>query len=121
MGSIAVLSSNVAAATDKTKLESADLKALQKYAENTCSGYCAGCSDICESAMGQETHIADVMRYLMYYKSYGDAARAREHFAELPSPIRMSIGKLDYSKAESVCPHKVSIGELMKEAKTLLA
>jgi len=121
MGNITLLQANVAAAMDKTKLEAADWKALQHYAKATCSGHCAGCSDICESAMDKESRIADVMRYLMYHRSYGNAELARQSFAELPASVRRNIGKLDYSKAESVCPNKLAIGKLMLEAREILA
>ena len=121
MYNLTVLSSNFAAAVDKTKLELSDLSLFKTYAENTCTGYCAGCAEICSRAMGEETHIADVMRSMMYYHSYGDAVLAREQFAEIPAEMRGRMAHKDYSPAEQVCPHKIAIGEMMKEASTLLA
>ena len=52
MPSMTVLMSNVAAALDQNKLSAAELDLLDRYAAQTASGYCAGCTDICESASG---------------------------------------------------------------------
>ena len=121
MYNLTVLSSNFVAAVDKTKLELSDLSLFKTYAENTCTGYCAGCAEICNRAMGGESHIADVMRSMMYYHSYGNAVMAQEQFAEIPAEVRGRMAHMDYSPAEQVCPHKIAIGKLVKEASNLLA
>ncbi|GAG37476.1 unnamed protein product, partial [marine sediment metagenome] len=61
MNNVALLISNVAAALDKTKLTRTDKNALKEYAQATCSGYCAGCANICDSALPQTPYISDVM------------------------------------------------------------
>jgi len=116
-----ILMSNVAAALDKTKLSAGDKELLEQYARQTCSGYCAGCSEICERAVAEPVPVGDVMRYLMYYEDYGDRDRARELFAELPAATRRRIGRLDYSLASRRCPQHLPIGELMRRAAGLLA
>jgi len=121
MFNLTVLSSNFAAAVDKTRLELSDLSLFKTYAEATCSGYCAGCAEICNRAMGEEAHIAEVMRSMMYYHSYGDAVLAREQFNQIPEEIRSRMSHRDYSRAEEVCPHKIAIGKLVKEASKILA
>lgn len=121
MYNLTVLSANVAAAVDKTKLELSDLGELKTYAAKTCSGYCAGCANICDSAMGRDSHIADVMRYVMYHREYGDAEMARREFASLPADVRASLRHLDFTAAERVCPQKMEIGKIMREAAELLA
>jgi hypothetical protein len=121
MYNLTVLSSNVAAAADKTKLDLTDLSLLKTYAQNTCSGYCAGCAEICSGAVREEAPIADVMRYMMYYNNYGDAALAREGFARIPSGVKARIALLDYTAAERACPQKIAIGEIMREASKILA
>lgn len=121
MPNITILMSNVAAATDKTSLSAADLHLLDQYARETASNYCAGCSNICETALGGAVPVADVMRYLMYYESYGERDRARSLFAQLSSDVRARIGSLDYSLAEKRCPQGIPIGRMMKEATKLLA
>ena len=116
MPNITFLNANAAAAMDKVKLSNLEFKALNQYAEKTCEGFCAGCSEICDKAMGGESKIADVMRYMMYYVSYGDYERARNCFAELPANTKRFIANADFSKAEKACPQKMAIGKIMRQA-----
>jgi predicted aldo/keto reductase-like oxidoreductase len=121
MPNITILMSNVAAALDKKNLSAGDLRLLDQYAKETASSYCAGCSHICETALGGGVPVATVMRYLMYYDSYGDRHRARSLYGRLPSEIRARIGSLEYSLAERRCPQGMPIGKLIKRAGQLLA
>jgi predicted aldo/keto reductase-like oxidoreductase len=121
MENVTLLQTNVAAALDKTKLTPEDLEALKEYAAETCNGYCAGCADICAAAVPAMPYTADVMRYLMYYKSYGDIDRARELFAQLPAQARDCLRSADYSAAEARCPQRMPIAKLMAEAAQKLA
>jgi predicted aldo/keto reductase-like oxidoreductase len=116
MENVSLLKTNVAAVLDKTKLTPDDLEALKTYAAETCTGYCAGCADICSTAAPAMPYIAEVMRYLMYYKSYGDTDRARELFAQLPADARSRLTSADYSAAEIRCPQRMPIAKLMTEA-----
>jgi len=120
MPNITILMSNVAAAMDKTNLSAGDLRLLDQYARETASNYCAGCSNICETVLGGAVPVATVMRYLMYYESYGDRHRARSLYGHLSSEIRARIGSFDYSPAERRCPQGMAIGRLMKRAEQLL-
>lgn len=121
MNNLTTLTSNIAAAVDKTKLEMSDRGALKVYAKNTCSGYCAGCADICENAVSGDVRIADVMRYMMYYNFYGETERAKQEFAQLPSSMRRNLGRLDYTAAERACPNNIPISKIMAEAEKTLA
>jgi predicted aldo/keto reductase-like oxidoreductase len=121
MPNITILMSNVAAALDKTKLTAGDLRLLEQYARETAANYCAGCSNICEKALAGAVPVATVMRYLMYYESYGNRHRARSFYGQLSSQVRARIGSLDYSLAERRCPQGMAIGKLMKRAEQLLA
>ena len=116
MPNMTILMSNVAAAMDKTRLSSLDRALLQQYARETPSTYCAGCADICESAVAGNIPIGDVMRYLMYARSYDNPYRASTRFRKIPSDIRLQMAKADYSMAERRCPQKMAIGRLMQEA-----
>jgi predicted aldo/keto reductase-like oxidoreductase len=116
MPNMTILKANVAAASNRTKLSSRDLSLLRHYALETGSGYCAGCTELCESAINGDVPIGDVMRYLMYCRSYGDRYRAAMHFNEIPVTIRKKMARLDYSLAEQKCPQKMAIGKLMREA-----
>ena len=121
MENIAILTENVAAALDKTKLTQVDMDVFKKYAAATCSGYCAGCAYICDSALPGTPYISDIMRYLMYYNVYGDQNRARELFAQIPRNVRRKLLSTDYRIAEARCPQRLPIGKLMAEAVSKLA
>ena len=120
MPNLTILGANIAAAKDKKSLKTSDLNRLRIYAKNTCSGYCAGCAQKCEGVMGEDAYISDVMRYMMYHKNYGDAARARELFAAIPPEARKKMRRLNYAAAERVCPNNLPIGSIMREATDIL-
>jgi predicted aldo/keto reductase-like oxidoreductase len=113
--------SNVAATIDKTKLSQADIATLREYAETTCNGYCAGCAYICDAALPDVPYVSDIMRYLMYYNSYGERDRARELFAQIPSSVRNKLLSTDYDLAEACCPQHLPIDKLVTEAVSKLA
>jgi aryl-alcohol dehydrogenase-like predicted oxidoreductase len=116
MESVNVLNANVAAVLDKTKLTQADFAAFNEYAQATCSGYCAGCAEICDSVLPDAPYVSDIMRYLMYYNSYGQSDWARELFAQIPDNVRSKLLSIDYSVAEARCPQRMPIGKLVAEA-----
>ena len=124
MENVAVLNQNVAAVLHKPDLSQADREVLKKYAEATCTGYCAGCAHICDAALPdllRPGRISDIMRYLMYYNSYGDEPRARELFAQIPDRVRSRLTSTDYASAEARCPQHLTIGRLVAEAVGKLA
>ncbi len=121
MPSLTILMSNIAAAMDKTKLAANEKALLDQYAQETASGYCAGCAHLCEGQIGGCLPIGDVMRYLMYARNYGDRDHARELFAKIPVEQRRKMQTIDYTVAENNCPQKMSIGRLMREASLELA
>jgi predicted aldo/keto reductase-like oxidoreductase len=116
MPNTTLLMSNVAAAVNKVALSTRDLQLLRRYARETHSDYCAGCSDICESAVTAEVPIGDVMRYLMYARSYGDHKKASDRFRKIPQKIRDQMTHMDYASAEQKCPRKMAIGKLIRTA-----
>jgi len=121
METVAVLNSNVVAVLDKTELSRAEMDALSEYAASTCSGYCAGCAHICDSALPNMPYVSDIMRYLMYYNSHGRQDLARELFAQIPQKARNRLLNTDYSDAEARCPQHMPIAELIAEAVGKLA
>jgi uncharacterized protein len=116
MPNMTILKANVAAALNRTDLSRGDMGWLHRYARITHSDYCAGCTAICESAVEPDVPIGDVMRYLMYYRSYGEHDYAAVRFRTIPENIRLKMADLDYSSAEQKCPQKMAIGKLMREA-----
>lgn len=121
MYTISVLAANVAAAIDRTELSAQDRAALERAAAETCNSYCAGCTRLCEGAIGYAAPIGDVLRSLMYYHSYGDHAYAREIFGSIQAKTRARLTALDFTAAERVCPNRLPITELVREATQLLA
>ncbi|MGD2037132.1 MAG: aldo/keto reductase, partial [Desulfobacterales bacterium] len=116
MPNMTLLMSNVAAALDKTQLSARDTSLLQRYAEETRSGYCTGCTAICESCVDGEAPIGDVMRYLMYARSYGDHKKASDRLKKIPPKAREQMVHSDYTSAERKCPRKMAIGKLIRTA-----
>ena len=76
MYNLTVLKDNVAAAPDGKQLSGREIDMLKRFAENTCDHYCPGCMK-CASVMGADSRIPDVLRYMMYYNSYGERDLAR--------------------------------------------
>jgi uncharacterized protein len=120
MNTTAMLMTNVAAVMDKTRLTQKDMEVLKKYAEVTCSGYCAGCAHICEP-LASGAPVADIMRALMYHDSYGQVAEAKTLFAQATAQIKERLLSMDFSKAEARCPNHMPIGKLIADAANRLA
>ena len=116
MPNMTILKANTAAALNRTTLSSQDLGQLRQYAYETAPDYCAGCTHICESVLAERVPVGDVMRYLMYGRSYGERDRAAAYFNRILQSTRRRITNLDYSIAEQHCPQKMPIGRLMREA-----
>jgi len=116
MSNVANLRTNVEAALGRTELTQADREVLKEYAHATGSGYCAGCAYICDSVLPAVPYVSDIMRYLMYYDSYGERDEARRLFAQIPSNVRKRLLRIDYSAAEARCPQHLPIRELIAEA-----
>lgn len=121
MESVDVLTANVAAVLDKTKLTQADFAAFGDYAKATCSGYCAGCAHICDSALPDTPYVSDIMRSLMYYNGYGRTDLAKGLFAHIPAGVRSKLLDVDYGVVEALCPQHLPIGELVTEAVSKLS
>jgi hypothetical protein len=115
MSNMTILQANVAAALNKNHLSEGDKKRLDQYAQRTAPGYCAGCSNICESAVNFDIPISDILRYSMYNHSYGDRDTAFRLFNTLSTDVKANILKADYSVAEKYCPQKIKIGHLLKK------
>jgi predicted aldo/keto reductase-like oxidoreductase len=116
MPNMTQLMANVAAAMNRRKLSVREVDLLRQYARETRSDCCTGCAAICESAVDSDIPIGDVMRYLMYARSYGDRNRGTMHFKKIPLEIRRKMGSVDYRPAEQRCPQKIAIGRHMLEA-----
>ncbi len=116
MPNMTVLAANVAAAVDKTRLSGREKRLMRELDRETASGYCTGCVDLCEPAVSPALPIGDVMRCLMYSRSYGDPERGRRLLASLGPRARRRLASADYTEAERRCPRRMPIARLMKEA-----
>jgi predicted aldo/keto reductase-like oxidoreductase len=116
MTNLEMLTDNVAAALKRNSPSLADKQLLKQYAQETMSEYCAGCADICRSALEAEVPVCDIMRYLMYARCYREPERAKSLFRELVPAMHQRMGEIDYTVAETSCPQGMPIGRLMKEA-----
>jgi predicted aldo/keto reductase-like oxidoreductase len=121
MPNLTILSANVAAARDQTRLTREELESLRQYALETKGDYCTGCGKICLEALGGAVPVNEVMRSLMYYHYYGEPELARQTFAELPMEVRQRLTEVDYFPAEQACPHRLAITALMRQAREILA
>ncbi len=111
---------NIAAALDRKELGSLARAALDCHAQATADRYCGGCNHLCGAAVAGAVPVRDVMRHLLYYHNYAELD-ARAMFAELPASQRAQLTQIDYEAAERVCPHRLPIAQLMREASALLA
>ena len=84
MPNLTILSANVAAARDQTKLAREEFDSLDRMPWRPSSDYCAGCGSICQEAVGGAVPVNEVMRCLMYHRDYGD----RSSPGELCRPAR---------------------------------
>jgi predicted aldo/keto reductase-like oxidoreductase len=116
MPNSAVLQANIAAALDERPLDEEVERWLADHAKSTERYFCRCCGDICESANADKIPIFNVMRLLLYSRAYGQNDFAAKYFAQIPMEIRKKMSGGDYSLAEKLCPQKMPIAQLMKEA-----
>ncbi len=116
MPNMSILMANVAAALNRTQLTAGDRRRLRHYAQETRSDYCSGCTRICEAALDGRAPVGDIMRHLMYWRSYGERHRAQAFFDRLPPGRRIELAALDYGEVERLCPQQIAIGQLVRQA-----
>jgi len=113
------LKENLAAALDRTELGAADWESLEKYAAATRSAACDGCDHLCGAAVSAPVKIGATMRCLMYHDVYGEPAKARELFAQLPAQAR-NLQDVDFRGANAACPHGLDVAAHMARASDVL-
>jgi uncharacterized protein len=116
MPNMTILQANIAASLNKKDLSRGDRNRLEQYAQQTAPGYCAGCADICESAIDLQVPISDILRYSMYCHGYGDRDRAIALFNALPAEVKANMLRADYGNAERRCPQNIQIGKILKQS-----
>jgi len=111
----AILQSNVLAAIDEKPLKPDIVRSLMDYANATGKYFCRRC-DGCDTTNADGIPIFNIMEMLMYSRGYGITDLVAQWFARLPNKIKNKIASSDYSGAEKICPQKIPITRLMKEA-----
>ncbi len=110
-----VLQANVSAAIDESLLDTELNDILSEYVDITGKYYCRRCG-LCETKDLNTIPVFDIIEMLMYSRGYGKYESMAKKFQQIPPEIRAEINKSDYSGAEIICPQKMPIGQLMKEA-----
>ena len=120
-GNLSHLIQNIAAVLDKTELAKEDFDFFEQYAQETCNGYCTACGHICDGVLSNSPYTSEILRYMMYYNSYGEPDYAKELFAKIPAQVRNNLLNIDYSLAEKLCPQKLPIAKIISQAVEKLA
>ena len=120
-GNLTHLIQNIAAVLDKTELAKEDFDVFEQYAQETACGYCTACGHICDGALPDSPYTSEILRYMMYYNSYGEPDYAKELFAKIPAQVRNNLLNIDYSLAEKRCPQNLPIAKIIADAVEKLA
>ena len=99
----------LAAAKLKVGRQERDL--IEKYAAAAHNEYCRSCSHICESACPAGVRIADILRFDMYHKHYGENHHefAKNSYLQLASHERVQSICGDCRKCEEACPYDLPV------------
>jgi hypothetical protein len=60
--------------------------------------------------------VADVLRFLMYQRAYGEPERAAACYRALPFEVRTRLAADDFQEAERRCPRGLPINKWLHEA-----
>jgi predicted aldo/keto reductase-like oxidoreductase len=120
MDTFGKLKQNIAAAVDRYDLGQAEWEELGRYASATRREACDGCDHICGPAVDAPVKIGATLRYLMYHDIYGERAKAKALFRQLP-PESQRLGGVDFHPANRVCPFGVDVVKHMERAAKVLA
>jgi aryl-alcohol dehydrogenase-like predicted oxidoreductase len=108
------------AAVASSSLSRAEWGMLSRYAEEMYDRYCRFCGT-CEQECPHEVAVADVMRYEMYFTSYGRQKEAMSLYASLPRE-RTARACVDCAGAcEGSCPFGRRIRDGLREAHATLS
>jgi predicted aldo/keto reductase-like oxidoreductase len=115
-----ILMENTKAVSTTKTLAANEMIQLQRYAAETNSYHCQGCTHVCETKVASDLRIGDQLRYLMYAECYDQRDEARAMYAKL-SPSERDFDSVDLAAATSACPQRINIRERLNAAKTALA
>jgi len=102
------------------KLETADLKTLNRYAQRYSREYCrTGCNE-CQAGCPFGVEIATALRYQMYFRDYGLEKRAMESYARLGKNAVACID-CDGELCARACPYGLRLRALLRETHETLS
>ena len=105
-----------AAARPLTDKETA---ALTAFGGAVGASYCRMCGR-CEGACPKGIRVAEIFRYQMYWRDYGEMEHASHLYAGLPAE-ESAVGCDDCGRCRGACPHGRQVPSLLREAHTMLA
>lgn len=110
----------LAVARSELRLTRRDTDLLRQYTLLTSASYCRGCSQHCQGACPEGVRIADVLRYRMYHKYYGDTEQAVMRYAALTDGERLASICGECNACSAACPHGLPVVEQLFEARRLM-
>jgi uncharacterized protein len=111
---------NADAARRFEPLKEADIQQLRDVFLASEPTLCADCDGRCMAAAGTKAELANLTRFLTYHQQFGDRARARREYADLPAEARDWSGA-DLAAAQAVCPGRLNFAKLLPEVDRHLA
>ena len=120
MDSVQYVRENVAAARSEKPLTAEEGHQLNQLAALTAAYACNGCKHLCEQTIARDVAIADSLRYLTYFESYGKTDRARDLYRAIPVTRRAASDE-ELRRACQVCPQGIDIPARLRRARELLA
>jgi len=97
----------------------ADGKVLEARAGEIRDTYCRMCN-ACSGTCSQGLPVREVLRSVMYAEGYGQFALGREHFAQLPEPLRQ-VRCGDCQGCSVECPNGVAVARRVSLAQAWFA
>jgi hypothetical protein len=103
-----------------TPLAAADEKALAEYAARFSTEVCRFCN-ACEAACPGEVRIADVLRFAMYHRDYGQPERATQAYARLLAQERVDHCAACAGYCAAACAYDLPVKTLLVRAHARLS
>ncbi len=120
MGNTEQIRENADAARRFEPFKTADILDLRDEFRSRSPTLCADCDGRCSLAAGTRAELGNLTRFLTYYKSHGDRAEARRHYAEM-SPEARDWSGADLEAARAACPDRLDFARLLPQCEEYLA
>jgi len=98
-----------------------DLELLDRFAVETCSGYCGRLRPHLSGSRSGTVPVSDVMRWPHVLPGLRRPRFGAGGLCRLSEEARARLTEVDYAQAERACPQGLAIAKLMREASRLLA